>query len=75
MNTPVIDEIVRKINRLPDDMQHKVLTFVDALQTTNAHGSPGKALLEFAGMIPTDEIQTIADTIESGCERVESNEW
>ncbi len=74
MDTPVLTEIIQKINRLPDHLQRQVLVFVDALETSSSDGVPGKVLLDFAGTIPHDELKIMGDVIELGCEQVEGNE-
>jgi predicted DNA-binding antitoxin AbrB/MazE fold protein len=38
-------------------------------------GVPGKQLLRFAGVIPADDLQTMTQTIEAGCERIDQSEW
>jgi len=38
-------------------------------------GKPGWTLIRFAGWIAPDDLALIQETIESGCERVDLDEW
>jgi len=75
MDTPILDEITKKIKSLPDNLQRQVLIFIDALQVSSMRGSPGKVLLEFSGTISPDDLTLMEQAIESGCEHVDSSEW
>ena len=75
MDTPVLNEIVKKIKSLPDNLQRQVLIFVDALQISAMRGTKGNVLLEFAGTIPLDDLSSMKQAIESGCEQVDGSEW
>ena len=75
MDTLVLDEIVKKIKSLPDNLQRQVLIFVDALHTSSMRGTPGRQLLEFAGTIPLDDLEIMKQTIEAGTEQVDESEW
>jgi hypothetical protein len=75
MTTPLLDQLVHKINRLPARLQRKVLIFVDALQAAEITGGSGAALLKFAGQIPLNDLRLMGEAIEEGCERVETSEW
>ena len=75
MDTPIFNEITKKIKTLPDNLQRQVLIFVDALQVSSMRGAPGKSLLEFAGTISLDDLSLMGEAIESGCEKVDGSEW
>ena len=75
MDTPILNEITKKIKTLPDNLQRQVLIFVDALQVSVMRGASGKMLLEFAGAISPDDLSLIEQAIESGCEQVDGSEW
>jgi len=75
MDTPIFNEITKKIKQLPDNLQRQVLIFVDALQVSSTRGTPGKLLLEFAGTISPDDLSLMGQAIESGCEQVDGSEW
>ena len=75
MDSPIIKEIVKKVKTLPDNLQRQVLIFVDTLQDSSTRGTPGKGLLEFAGTISPDDLSSMRQAIESGCEQVDGSEW
>jgi hypothetical protein len=75
MDTPILNELTKKIKTLPDNLQRQVLIFVDALQVSSSRGTPGKSLLEFAGTISQDDLSAMGHAIESGCEQVDGSEW
>ena len=75
MYTPVVNEIVKKLESLPSYLQRQVLIFVEALQTSATRGNPGEQLLKFAGIIPEEDLKIMQQVIETGCEQVDANEW
>jgi hypothetical protein len=75
MDTPILNEITKKVKTLPDNLQRQVLIFVDALQVSSMRGASGKSLLEFAGTISPDDLSSMRQAIESGCEQVDGSEW
>ena len=75
MDTPILNEITKKIMALPDNLQRQVLIFVDALRVSSMRGTPGKLLLEFADTISPDDLSLMRQAIESGCEQVDGSEW
>jgi len=38
-------------------------------------GTPGVALLRFAGSIPAEDVREMADAIEEGCEQIDPDGW
>ena len=75
MSTLILNAILEQLKSLPEDMQKQVLHYVRALNTATRQGVPGRLLLEFAGAIPGEDLNTIQQAIESGCEQVDLNEW
>ncbi len=71
----VVDEIMKKLKTLPDNLQRQVLLFVDALQNSSIRGTPGEQLLKFVGMIPPEDLAVMKQAIEQGCEQVDTDEW
>ena len=73
MTTETIkDNLIGQINKLPHDLQLRVLEFVKAL---TPQGVVGKSLLRFEGFIPADDLQLMSKAIEEGCEKVDISEW
>jgi hypothetical protein len=66
------DNLIDQIDKLPRDLQLRVLDFVKAL---TPKGVEGKSLLRFGGYIPTDDLRLMSAAIEEGCETVDGHEW
>ncbi len=66
------DNLINQIDKLPHDLQLRVLDFVKAL---TPKGVEGKSLLRFEGAIPSDDLQLMSKAIEEGCEKVDISEW
>lgn len=75
MNTSIVDKVIEQLQFLPQDLQWRVLEFTRTLAASNPRGVAGSQLLRFAGAIPISDIAIIRETIEQGCEQVDSNEW
>ena len=75
MDSVILNEITKKVKKLPDNLQRQVLIFVDALQASSIRGTPGKILLGFAGTISPDDLSIMEQAIESGCEQVDTGDW
>lgn len=70
--TPIKDNLLAQIDKLPYDLQLRVLDF---LKTLKPKGVEGKNLLRFEGTIPADDLQRMSKAIEEGCEKVDISEW
>jgi len=75
MSSAIKTKVIEQLDTLPENLQRQVLEFVQALQVFVRQGVPGKQLLQFAGAIPLDDLESMRQTIESGCEQVDLNEW
>jgi hypothetical protein len=71
-NTFIKDNIIAQIDRLPYDLQLRVLDFA---KTLVPKGVEGKSLLRFEGTISVDDLQLMSKAIEDGCEKVDIGEW
>lgn len=71
----IIKQINQQVTAFPDKLQWQVLKFVQSLTPSAQRGVPGKQLLKFAGAIPSADLDVMRQTIEIGCEQVDSNEW
>jgi hypothetical protein len=68
----VKDRLIAQMDKLPYDLQLRVLDFVKSLIPK---GVEGKSLLRFEGAIPDDDLLLMTQAIEENCERVDANEW
>ncbi len=75
MGNTIKTRVIEQLDMLPESLQRQVLEFVQALHVVARRGVPGRQLLQFAGTIPSDDLETIRQTIENGCEQVDLNEW
>jgi hypothetical protein len=75
MTAPIVSEILEQVKALPDSLQNQVLSFARALRLITQQGIPGKSYLQFAGSIPTEDIEEIRRAIETDCEQIDPNEW
>lgn len=75
MTHTVKDNLISQIDKLPYDLQIRVLDFVQALLISAPRGVKGKSLLRFEGAISKDDLQLMSKAIEEECEKVDINEW
>jgi hypothetical protein len=75
MAIPILEQIVEQVKALPDNLRHQVLTFVRSLRTVARRGTPGSVLLQFAGGISIEDVESMREAIENDCERIDGNEW
>jgi hypothetical protein len=75
METSIVTQVVERLSVLPDNLQRRVLEYVEALDASVRQGVPGTELLQFAGTIAPDDLRVMAAAIEAGCEQVDVNEW
>ncbi|OGW44006.1 MAG: hypothetical protein A2Y66_01395 [Nitrospirae bacterium RBG_13_41_22] len=70
--TYVKDSLIAQLEKLPYDLQLRVLDFIKALIPK---GVEGKSLLKFEGAIPVDDLHLMSKAIEENCEKVDISEW
>jgi hypothetical protein len=72
---PIIEKVVQRLAPLPDNLQQKVLDYVQAVVDEAQVGTPGAKLLPFARLIPPRELEAMRQAIDEGCEQVEPHGW
>lgn len=66
-------DILEALDHLDKEGQRKALAYIRSL---GAHtGVPGAALLRFAGSIPSDDLNQMAQAIEDDCEKIDNDDW
>lgn len=70
--TFIKDNLIAQIDKLPYDLQLRVLDFV---KTLIPKGVEGKSLLRFEGTISADDLNLMSKAIEESCEKVDISEW
>jgi len=69
---PARNEILSSIERLPADLQRKVLDFASSLQN---RGIAGKECLKFQGGFPPEDLRRMSEAIERDCEQIDASDW
>ncbi len=69
------EELVARVEKLPPEMQERVLRFVASLAARGSTGESGTALRHFSGSLDPGSAREIAQAIEEHCERVDVSEW
>ena len=72
INTSIKDNLIAQLDKLPHDLQLRVLDFA---KTLAPKGVEGKSLLRFEGAIAGDDLRLMSQAIEEGCEKVDIREW
>lgn len=76
VNAQLHDELVTQLGRLSLPEQQKVLDYARSLGSrATVHGIPGSELVKFAGTISPEDCKAMMESIEAGCEQVDSNQW
>jgi hypothetical protein len=71
-NAAIKDNLIAQLDKLPYDLQLRVLDFATTLLPK---GVSGKKLLKFEGAIPIDDLHLMSKAIADGCEKVDVGEW
>lgn len=74
-STSLEQDIIKQLQHLAFEQQRQVLDFARALVLARKRGVPGNVLLRFSGTIHAEDLVTMAQAIEEGCEKVDRNEW
>ena len=75
MQPSITDQVVELLNKMPLSQQQKILQFAKDINQGRQSGTPGKTFLQFAGMIPADDLALMQAAIEEDCGQVDLNEW
>jgi hypothetical protein len=68
-------ELTTCLEQLPIQKQQRVLEYARALTAASPVGTKGADLLRFAGTISETDLDEMSRAVESGCERVDDDEW
>lgn len=69
MNTPIQDQVLEELKKLPQELQWRVLEFARALAQSTPHGVPARELRHLAGTISAEDAELMREAIEEGCEQ------
>jgi hypothetical protein len=68
-------EIAQQVEKLPPDMQERVLRFAASLSPSSPVGESGTRLRRFASSLDPVSAREMTQAIEEECERVDAGEW
>jgi len=68
-------EIAKRVETLPGNLQERVLEFVAALSASATVGERGLTLGEFSSSLDPLSARQMLQAIEEECERVDPNTW
>jgi hypothetical protein len=68
-------ELHESLESLDAAQQRQVLAYAKSLQRTAMKGTPGAALLKFAGSLAEADAAEVLQAIEEGCEKVDPHGW
>ena len=72
------NEILRRVDALPVDLQRRLLNYLDTLDQSFPHfpqGEKGSALVPFAGLLDDTSALEMSAAIDAACEGVDASEW
>lgn len=75
LDTAIQTDLLKEVEQLSPPLQRKVVDFAHSLVQSKPRGTPGKQLLEFAGILTSEEADAMMAAIEEDCERIDPNEW
>jgi hypothetical protein len=73
MSRNVKEQIIEQVERLGEPERRQVLDFARRLKAPA--GTPGRALLRFAGCVAAADLQAMSQAIQEGCEKADPNAW
>ena len=71
----VRQEIAKRVETLPADLQERVLWFVASLTASTPAGENGLTLRQFSSSLDSISAREMIRAIEEDCERVDASEW
>jgi ADP-dependent phosphofructokinase/glucokinase len=71
----VKQEIARRIEALPIEMQERVLEFVSSLAAADRKGENGTVLRQFSSTLDAVSAREMSEAISKGCEQIDARDW
>jgi hypothetical protein len=75
LDAKIQEELLKEVEQLSPALQRRVLDYARAMVESTPQGTPGRDLLQFAGIMSPEEADEFLRGIEEDCERVDPNEW
>jgi hypothetical protein len=73
--TTLHDQLLKQVDQLSAEDQHRVLEFASTLLKTNPPKNRPKHFLELFGTLDSQSAEEMKQAIEEGCERIDPNDW
>ena len=74
-NPRIHDDLLKQLEALAPDQQHRVAEFIRCLAAQPPRGVPGTDLLKFAGTLPPDQADELRQAVDDACGRVDADGW
>jgi hypothetical protein len=74
MDSSLREELLHEMEQLSPSLQRRVLAYARTIADSTPEGTPGKDLLEFAGIMSPEEADEFLRGIEEGCERLDGTQ-
>lgn len=68
-------EIAKRVETLPAELQERVLLFVASLIASAQAGERGSALRQFSSSIDSISAREMIQAIDEECERIDAGQW
>ena len=75
MKESIVTQVIETLRELPENLQWRVLDFVQQLRKTGEQAIQGKQILQFAGSIPLEDLEAMQQAIDEECETIDLHEW
>ncbi|MCL0081479.1 hypothetical protein M1N64_04550 [Peptococcaceae bacterium] len=75
ITSTITQQVISQLDRLPFELQLRVLDYTQSLVFSLPKGVHGEQLLRFVGVIESGDIQAMSQAIKAECEKVDASEW
>ena len=71
----VRQEIAKQVEKLPPELQERVLRFAASLSASQLVGETGASLRQFSSSLDPISARQMSQAIEQECERIDAGDW
>jgi hypothetical protein len=75
LDAAIQSDLLKEVEQLPPLLQRKVVEYAHTLTQTRPRGIPGDQLLDFAGVLSSEDAELMMAAIEADCEQIDPNDW
>lgn len=73
MGNPIVSQIIKQLQELPDNLQRPVLNFIQKLKAASNREMNIMQLIQYAGAISQEDLEIMQQAIDKECERIDVN--